>query len=220
MSLEERLIACYVLHSHNACGTEFNYLVNKLHGIAVGKQFADTVDIHYGCLIRIINRSLYLVLANLTAHLTRKLIVDGVTGAGGYDTTLDRFADKSHVADDVKQFVAGAFILPYKRFVLDVTQVVGIAVLYLNHIGQLVELLLRCLFLVDDNCIVEVAAFDKVGLEKRFDVAHKNKCASRCNLSGEIADIVESGKLAVDELGIEGAHSGETELLIGKYHYG
>ena len=108
----------------------------------MGEKFADAVDIHYRSLIRIVYGSLNLVLADFTAHLTCKLIVDGMSRTSGDDTALDGFADKSHVANDVEELVACALILPYKRLVLDITEIVGVAVLHLDHVGQLVELLL------------------------------------------------------------------------------
>ena len=61
--------------------------------------------------------------------------------------------------------MACTLILPYERLVLDITQIVGVAVFHLEHVGELVELLLRNLLLVDDNGIVEVAALYEVGLE-------------------------------------------------------
>ena len=142
MTLEEWFVACHVLNSHNTCCTKFYHLVNQLHWIAVGEKFADAVDIHYRSLIWIVDGSLNLVLADFTAHLTCKLIVDGMSRTSGDDTALDGFADKSHVANDVEELVACALILPYKRLVLDITEIVGVAVLHLDHVGQLVELLL------------------------------------------------------------------------------
>ena len=93
MTLEEWFVACHVLNSHNTCCTKFYHLVNQLHRIAVGEKFADAVDIHYRSLIRIVYGSLNLVLADFTAHLTCKLIVDGMSRTGGDDTAFDGFAD-------------------------------------------------------------------------------------------------------------------------------
>ena len=95
--------------------------LDQLHGIAVGQKFTNAVDIHDGLFVGVIARCLHIVLAYLLAHHTGKLVVDGVTRTGGNDTALDGFANECHIADDVEQFVASAFILPYKRLVLDVT---------------------------------------------------------------------------------------------------
>ena len=82
------------------------------------------------------------MLANFAAHLSCKLVVDGVSGSGSNDASLDGFADECHIADDVEQFVACTFIFPYQRFVLDISQFCCVSVFHLQHVGQRVEFLL------------------------------------------------------------------------------
>ena len=65
-----------------------------------------------------------------------KPIVDGVTGLDGDNVSFDGLAYKGDVADDVQQFVSGWFVVPYKWFVLYVTQFRCIVPLGL---GQLAE---------------------------------------------------------------------------------
>ena len=87
----------------------------------MGQQFTNFVDVHHRFVVGIVDRSLDFVLANLLAHLTGKLVVDGMAWTSGDDTSLDGFADESHIADDVKQFVACTFILPYQWLVLNIS---------------------------------------------------------------------------------------------------
>ena len=102
--------------------------------------------------------------AYFLAHQAGKFVVHCVPGACRDDTSFDRLADECHVADDVKQLVPGAFVVPHQRLVLYVADVVGIHVGHFQEVGKLVELLLRNLLLVDDDGIVQVAALDEVGL--------------------------------------------------------
>ena len=68
----------------------------------MGEQFTDTVHVHHGLLIGVVEGCLHLVLADLFAHQTGKLVVDGMSWTGGDDTALDGFADEGHITDDVE----------------------------------------------------------------------------------------------------------------------
>ena len=159
------------------------------------------------------------MLTYLSAHLTGKLVVDGVARTRGNDASLDGLSDKSHVTDDVEQFVARTLILPHKGLVLYVTEFGGIHVRYLQEVCKLVKTLLCGLFLVYYYGIVEVATLYKVGLEQRLYVAHEHERACRRYLLCEVINLVECGKLAVHELGVERAHGSKAELLIRKNSY-
>ncbi len=189
--MEERLVARDVLHADNACRSQSYHFVYQLHGVAVGQEFADAVDVHYRCFVGIVDRCLHVVLAYLFAHLSCKLVVDGVAGSCGDDASLDGLAYEGEVADDVKQFVARALVFPYERLVLDVSQFRRIMVRSLNHVGQLVKLFLRNLLFVDDDGVVQVAAFYQVGFEQGFDVPYEHERACRCNLGGEMFGFVK-----------------------------
>ena len=121
MTLEEGLVGCDVLDADDGVGAQRNDLVYQLHRIAVGQQFTDAVHVHHGLLIGVVDGGLHFVLADILTHQTGKLVVDGVTRTGGDNPSLDGFADESHVANDVKQFVACTLILPYQGLVLDIT---------------------------------------------------------------------------------------------------
>ena len=128
VSLEERLVGGDILDADNRIGTQRDNLINQLHGVAVGQQFANLVDVHYWLLIGVVNGCLDFVLADLATHLAGELVIDGVSRTGGDDATLDGLADKCHIADDVEQLMACALVLPYQWLVLNVTQLGSVAV--------------------------------------------------------------------------------------------
>ena len=80
-----------------------------------------------------------------------------------------------HIADDIEQFMTCTLVLPLQWTVLDVTQLVGIHVRHLEMVGELVELSLFYLALVDNDGIVQVATLDKVSLEQWHDIANEYK---------------------------------------------
>ena len=138
--------------------------------------------------------------ANLFAHLAGKLVVDGVAGSGGDDASLDGFADQGQVAHNVEQLVAGTFVGPYQRFVVDVAQLFGIHVGHAHHVGQLVVVLLTHLALVDDDGVVQVAALDEASLQQGLNLAHEDKGTAGSHLSAELRHLFERGILVGDNL--------------------
>ena len=87
-----------------------------------------------------------------------------MSGSCRYDASLDGLADESHVAYDVKQLVACTLVVPDERAVLDVSKFLGVYARHAECVAQHIHLLLLKLSLVYDDGIVEVAAFDEVGL--------------------------------------------------------
>ena len=78
----------------------------------------------------------------VATHLACKLVVDGVAGPRGYYASFDGLSYQGHVAYNVKQLVACAFVFPHQGLVLYVAKLGGVAVLYMEHVGQFVKLLL------------------------------------------------------------------------------
>ena len=146
------------------------------------QELADADVIHDWLLVWIVDRSLNFVLANLLAHETGELVVHGVAWSGSDDATLDRLTDERHIADDVEQLMASTLVLPLQRTVLDVTQLAGIHVRHLEMVGELIELRLLYLALVDNDGIVQVATLDEVSLEQWHDIANENEGTCRSNL--------------------------------------
>ena len=66
------------------------------------------------------------MLSDFLAHQTRELVVDGVAGACGNDASLDGLADQGHVTNDVKEFMARAFVVPHEWLVLDISDLLRI----------------------------------------------------------------------------------------------
>ena len=112
--------------------------------------------------------------------------------------------------------MARALVLPPQGAVLDVAELAGVHVGHLEVVGELVELLLLHLPLVDDDGVVEVAALDEVGLEQGHDVAHEDEGAGGGYLLAVGLHLVEGGELAVHKLALEGAHCRDAELLVGE----
>ena len=203
MTLEERLIGCNILHTDNTCRAHCCNLVDQLHGIAMRKQFANTLVIHDWHFIRIIDWRLNFMLANFFSHQSCKLIIDSMTRSGRNNSALDRFADKRHVTDDIKQFMTCALIFPHQWLVLNISNLRCIHVRNFQNIGQLVKFLLAHFTFIDNNGIVKVATFDKVCLQQRNDVAYKHECSCCSNLRVESRHILQGGKLTVDKLGVK-----------------
>ena len=164
MALEEGLIGGDVLDADDRVSAQRCHLVNQLHRIAMRQELTDTVYIHHRLLVGIIERRLHLMLTDFLSHETCKLVVNRVTRTRGNDPSLDGFADQRHISDNIKQLMTGTLIVPLQGLVLNITKVGGIAMLYMQHVSQHVETLLCGLTLIDDDGIVEVTAFDKVGL--------------------------------------------------------
>ena len=94
------------------------------------------------------------MLTDFLAHQSGKLVVHRMSWTCSNNPSLNRTADKGHIADDIKQFVTGTFIVPYQRLVLDIPQVGSVHMRYSQHISQLVKILLRHLALVDHDGVV------------------------------------------------------------------
>lgn len=156
------------------------------------------------------------MLAYLAAHLAGELVVDGMARAGGDDASLDGTADKGHVAYDVQKLVAGGFVAPHKRAVVEVTELCRIAVLDMQMVGKAVECLLRYLSLVYHYGIVEVAALYESGFKQRLYLAHEDKGAGGGYLLAEMLHVVKRGELAVDKLRVKGYHRRYRELVVGE----
>lgn len=140
MPLEERLVGCDILHTDNACCTHCHNLVHQLHGITMRQQAANADVVHQRGVVGVIDGCLNFMLADLLAHEAGKLVVDGVPWPCGDDASLDGLSDQGHVADDVKELVPGALVVPHQRFVLDVANLGGIHVWNFQKIGQFVQL--------------------------------------------------------------------------------
>ena len=97
------------------------------------------------------------------AYLACKLIIDCVSRACCDDASLDGFAYKGKVANDIQQLMTCRFVVPYQRNVIDITQLGGIHVGNTHYVSQFVIIVLAHFFFVDDNGIVQITAFNQAG---------------------------------------------------------
>ena len=58
-------------------------------------------------------------------------------------------------------------------------------------------------------------SLDEVGVEQWLDVSNEDESSCRSHLFLEEADVVECGKLAVDEFRLKRAHGSDAEFVIG-----
>ena len=216
VSLEEGFVARHVLDSHDAVLLDVDDLIDQLHGITVRKEFPYARNIHQGRHVRVVLGCLHLMTAYFPPHHAREHIIYSVSWSGGNDASLDGFAYERHIANDVEQFVTRRFVIPNERFVLDVAKVVGIVMLSSGQLAELVEVLLRCLTFVDDNGVVEVAAFDKPCQEQLLYLTHKHEGAGCSNLCCELVHAVECRELAAEHLAVEGNHACNREVIVGQ----
>ena len=118
------------------------------------QQFADTVDVQYGCGIRVIDGSLHFVLLDVFADELGQLGVDLVAGACRNDASTQGFAYQGQVTNHVDQFVTSRFVVEHQWLRVEVTQLLHVHVRNLHHVGQPVQRFLRDLLVVNNNCIV------------------------------------------------------------------
>ena len=218
--LEERLVGSDILHAYNIIGTYFNHLVYQLEWVTVWQQFADTVYVHDGFAVTVVSRSLYIMQADFLTHLAGELVINGMSRTCSDDTSLDRFAYQSQVTDYVEQFMTGTFIGPYQRFVVDITQLLGIHVGNSHHIGQLIEVFLRHFSFVDNDGIVQITAFDKTGLQQWFDLAYEYECTAAGYFISEFRHILQRCKLIGNDGRVVRYQYIQTEVLVGQHDNG
>ena len=126
-----------------------------------------------------------------------------MSGTGSDDTPFDGLADQCHVTDNIEQFVACRFIFPYQRFVVQISFFCGIVMGNSDTVSQLVQFLLGHLVLINHDRVVQVSAFDETGGHQLFYFTNKNESTARGDFRFEILHVVQSGKLAGKNFGIE-----------------
>ena len=186
MALEERLIGSDILHTYYVVGTLFDNLVDQKERIAVRKHLADAVVIHQRLLVRIVDRSLYLLVFDFATNLLGEGSVDGVARTSGNDTTLQRTADESYIAQDVKELMACGLILRSQRYIIDIAELAHTLVGHIHQVGQTVKFSLFHRTVIDYYGILKVTTLDEIILYQRLYFTHENKCAARSYLILEI----------------------------------
>ena len=140
------------------------------------------------------------MLLDVFPYRARELIIYCMARLRGNHTSENGLAHQSKVADDVEQFVTCRLVVPCEGLVVDVPQTGGIHVGNAQRVGEFVVTLLWQFLLIDYDGVVEVTSLDKTKVQQRFNLTHEHKGTCRCNLCGEIFDIVKIGKLVVENL--------------------
>ena len=89
---------------------------------------------------------------------------------------------------------------------------------YTHKIGQAVKLGLSHRAVVDYHSVLEVAALDEVGFDKRLDLAHEHECAAAGNLLVKRFHALERSKLVGEYWRIELHHHVNAEIIVGKHY--
>ena len=110
--------------------------------------------------------------------------------------------------------MAGSFVGPSKRFVVDIPQLLGVLMRNTDCVGQLIEAFLRQFVLIDDDGIVEVTSLDKTQIEQRLNLPYEDKRPCRCDFLRKLAETVERGELACQYLGVELNHDVDVEIVV------
>ena len=160
MSCEERLVAGNILYTYNRLTANAYDFVNQLHGVAVGQDLANTIYVEHGFHRRIIDRSLNLVLAYLLTHRACEPIINCVSGTCSNDASLERFANQSHISDNIQQFMTGTLVLPSKGLMLQVAEFRSVHVRYLQVITETVHYFLLLLQFINNYRIIKVTTLD------------------------------------------------------------
>ena len=113
MTLEEGLVCRDIFHADNVIASDLNDLINQKERIAVGQELTDTVDVHHGLAIGVIDGCLHLVLLDVLTDHACELIVDLMSWTGSDDASTDRFANQGNVANHIQQLVARRLVVEY-----------------------------------------------------------------------------------------------------------
>ena len=143
----------------------------------MGQELADTVDVHQGLAIRVVDGGLDAIQLDVFADHLRQLVVDLMARSGSDDVALDGFADEGEVANHVEQFVSCGLVGVGQRLVVYVAQFADAFVRQTQFVSDAIELCLRHFAVVDDDGVIEVAPLDESVLEEHFDLADEDKGA-------------------------------------------
>ena len=128
--------------------------------------------------------------------------IGGMARAVGDYASADAHTDQRQIADHVQQLVARRFV---RKAELDVVQVtfVDLNVLFVEKFRQPGEFFVRDLVFDDHDGVVQVASFDQVVLDQRFQFVQEDERAARGDLFREIPDTVEARILIAYDFGVE-----------------
>ena len=138
-------------------------------------------------------------------------------GSEGDNASLDAAAEQRHVADEVEQFVARGLVLVVER--REVAEFGGVKMGLPEFVGHVVESLLRHGCLVDDERVLQVAAFDEPHSQERLYLAYKAESARCGYLAGVVGQVAQLGMLLAEESGGVGDGNFCLEMVAGEQHH-
>ena len=103
--------------------------------------------------------------------------------------------------------MAGWFILEHQRTVVDVTEIAHFLMCHTDKVGDMVELLLRELAVVNYNGVVKVTTLDEVCIKQRLYFAYKHESTARSYVPVEISNVFQTGVLVCQHGRIVGNHN-------------
>ena len=147
---------------------------------------------------------------DLVSEAADTLGVEGVSGFIGDDTSLETESEKGEVSDDVKELVSCGFVEVIER--REVAEFGGVDMRLSHLVAEIVHPFLRHLCLVDDECVLEVSAFDKSDTQERFYLADEAESACSGNLARVVGEVGEQGVLFAEDGTLEG--NGDVHLVM------
>ena len=139
--------------------------------------------------------------------------------AGGPDAALDPYAQQREVAQQVEQLVARQLVVAAQFEVIEVARL-DLDVGLVEDLLELVQLFVGHGVFHHHDGVVQVAAFDKSGLQQRFYLAYKYESAAGGYFILELCHIFQCGKLVGDDGRVVGYQYVQTEVFIGQYDDG
>ena len=147
---------------------------------------------------------------NLVTQASYALGVEGVSGFVSGDASLYAHAEKGEIAYHVQQLVPRRFVEVVQR--REVTEFLGVEVLLTHLVAEIIHAFLTHLGLVDDECVLEVAAFDEPDPQQRFYLPDEAERTGGSYLPGVLLEVSQSGVLLPQEVGVEG--DGHIHLVV------
>ena len=151
----------------------------------------DLLQVHYRRNRRVICGCLDIVQDYVLAQYAGKLVVYGMSRAGGDDAALDGFSYQCQVSDYVQQLVACRLVVPLQGLVHDISAAGGIHLGYSHNLANLVITLLRHLTLVNNDSVVQVTSLYEACIQQRLYLTHEYECAAAGNLRGEVIHVIQ-----------------------------
>ena len=131
-----------------------------------------------------------------------QLRIGGMSRAVGYDTTLDTYTDQGQISDQVQQLVARGLVGEPQLYVVEVP-FVDLYVFLVEQLRKTVELFVGDLVFNDYDSVVQIASFDQVVRDQRFQFVQEYERPAGSDLLSELVDRVEPCVLVANDLRIE-----------------